>query len=123
MSHVYKQSTGEWRYDDGALLATGYSGHGEGVNNPALEAVPDVGPIPRGKYIIGIPYRHPKLGKICMNLTPVEGNKAHGRTLFRIHGDNTTPDPTDGSHGCIILPPVPRQKIADSGDILLTVIE
>ena len=44
---TYSQTTGEMRTALGELLGTGYAGHGEGVNNPALQSVPDTGPLPR----------------------------------------------------------------------------
>ena len=42
MTHVDNQ-TGE-RTNAG----TGYAGHGEGVNNPTMQNVPNVSPIPQG---------------------------------------------------------------------------
>ncbi len=85
----------------------GYSGYGQGRNNHSMEAVPDIGPIPCGLYDIGPSYTHIHLGPIVMNLTPV-GHDAHGRTLFRIHGDNAT---NDASHGCVIMPRPAREVI------------
>jgi hypothetical protein len=46
MSWTYKQSTGELDHN-GAAIGAGYSGHGAGLNNPAMQNVHDVGPIPR----------------------------------------------------------------------------
>lgn len=105
-------------YHDGRFVAQGYSGSGEGRNNPSKEAVPGVGPIPRGKYKIGKSYKHKDLGPIVMNLDPV-GHDALGRSLFRIHGDNLT---HTASHGCIILQRPIREEIAQSGDTELTVV-
>ncbi len=119
-----------WRYDqsngditrNGVFVGTGYSGAGRtaatGRNNPAMEAEQGRGPIPRGRWKIGPAYKHPNLGPICMVLTPV-GHEAHGRTLFRIHGNNTA---NDASHGCIIAAPGIRKAIADSGDTELEVV-
>jgi hypothetical protein len=109
-----------WRYDqtsgdishDGSYEGRGYSGHGEGRNNPALEAKPMVGPIPGGLWAIGSPYTHPKLGPLVMNLTPV-GHDARGRSLFRIHGDNSQGNES-ASEGCIVAGRAIRQAIADS---------
>jgi hypothetical protein len=95
---------------DGDLIATGYSGHGEGLNNPALEADPGVGPIPAGTWRIGPPEPHPNLGPLAMPLTPL-GHDAHGRSAFFIHGDNAEVDHS-ASHGCIILSRLTRMSIS-----------
>src|SRR5262249_6246005 len=44
----------------GKVLARGYSGFERGKNNPAMQGVKDVGPIPIGRYTIGAPttYKH-----------------------------------------------------------------
>ena len=83
-----------------------------------MEHVRAVGPIPRGKWRIGRPYKHATLGPICFNLEPV-GHDALSRTLFRIHGDNKT---NDASLGCIILGWSIRRKIELDGETELEVI-
>lgn len=118
---TYSQSKGLLTHDN-FFEGTGYSGNGEGLNNPAMEAVHGVGPIPRGLWTIGVAYNDPHLGPCVMHLDPVPPNDAHGRSLFRIHGDNTSADHT-ASDGCIILGPVLRHAIRDSGDTSLTVTE
>jgi hypothetical protein len=35
------------------VIATGYSGIGDGKNDPTKQCIEDVGPIPRGDYKIG----------------------------------------------------------------------
>jgi hypothetical protein len=55
-----------------------------------------------------------------MNLDPESGTEPFGRSLFRIHGDNAS---HDASHGCIILGPLVRRRIAESGDTELTVTQ
>jgi hypothetical protein len=97
---------------DGHFVATGYSGAGTGRNNPAEQAVPNIGPIPQGRYRIGPPFDAVKQGECTMRLTPV-GHDALGRTGFLIHGDNLT---HDASTGCVILPPEIRDRIAASQD-------
>ena len=47
------QSTGQLTDLNGNVVAIGYAGHGAGVNNPAMENVPDTGPINQGTYTIG----------------------------------------------------------------------
>ncbi len=44
---TYAQKTGSL-LQDGQAVATGYSGFDEGKNNPAMQAIHDVGPIPQG---------------------------------------------------------------------------
>lgn len=100
---TYSQSKRELRHD-GKLIGMGYSGRNvpggpQGRNNPALEALRDVGPIPRGPYIVGDPIAVPHHAPPVFPLTP-NGHTAHGRTGFQIHGNNVQ---NDASHGCIIL--------------------
>ena len=114
---TYNQKDGEIARD-GQFEGTGYSGAGDGRNNPALESVPNMGPIPRGLYRIGPARTSTTLGPVVMNLDPAPGTETFGRDLFRIHGDNAR---HDASHGCIILGPSIRREIAASGDADLTV--
>jgi hypothetical protein len=116
---LYSQTTGTVKLGTVIKRWTGYSGFGEGRNNPVLETVHDLGPIPKGLYAIGPVYDDPHLGPCVMHLTPI-GHDAHDRTLFRIHGDNAT---HDASHGCIILPKQLREEIAASTDRELGVME
>jgi lipoprotein-anchoring transpeptidase ErfK/SrfK len=114
---TYRSSDGELCHD-GVFRGTGYSGAAEGRNNPGLESMQSIGPIPRGRYRIGAPYTSEHLGPLVMALDPV-GHSAYGRTLFRIHGDNAR---HDASHGCIVLGPGLRQEIAGSADTELEVV-
>lgn len=118
MAWTYSQSSGELIHD-GEMVATGYSGTGAGRNNPAEQAVPNVGPIPQGRYKIGPEFEAPVQGPCTMRLTP-DGHDALGRGGFLIHGDNST---HDASTGCIILPFECRQQIAASEDRQLEVTE
>lgn len=111
---VYKQLTGEL-FHDGQYIATGYAGNGDGLNNPDMQYVVKVGPLPQGKYTIGPSFRHDKKGPFCMRLTPDPKNVMHGRAGFLIHGDNKAMNKT-ASEGCIILPYVVRVRITLSGD-------
>lgn len=118
MTWTYNSLSGAISYK-GAVQGQGYSGFGTGRNNPAMEAVADVGPIPAGKWFIVTPaYDDPHLGPCVMKLAPLD-HDAHGRTLFRIHGNNIT---NDASHGCIILSHAVREMIANSTDHLLEVV-
>jgi Protein of unknown function (DUF2778) len=120
MPWQYSQSTGRLTHD-GRDVGGGYSGHGDdGQNNPTMEAVRNVGPIPRGSYRIGPQHSHPSKGPVVMGLAPV-GHTAHGRTGFLIHGDSVRA-PGTASEGCIVLRRNIRQMIADSGDAVLEVV-
>jgi hypothetical protein len=48
---TYSQSTGKFTTSDGTSY-DGYSGNGEGLNNPSKESMPFVGPIPKGEYTV-----------------------------------------------------------------------
>lgn len=117
---TYHQSSGKLYVDD-KYIGLGYSGRGyfrnEGRNNPDMEGIKDAGPIPRGRYRIGFPYNHAKLGPVTMDLEPVDVCLV--RTYFRIHGDNAR---GDASTGCIILDRVQRHLIANSIDRELLVV-
>lgn len=98
-----------------------YSGHGAGLNSPAMEAVADIGPIPAGQWrIVRWDDHHDDKGPIVAVLEPV-GHDAHGRTGFLIHGDNALGN-NSASHGCIVAGPAIRQTMRDSGDTDLLVI-
>lgn len=123
---TYNSSNGSLSHD-GILVGTGYSGHDEGddagVNNPLLESVPNVGPIPRGLWSIEQAAPHPKLGPLALPLTPQEGTNTSGRGGFFIHGDAIEfAGLEEASHGCIILARDVRQQIVDSEDADLTVV-
>lgn len=100
------------------VIGIGYSGTGDGKNNPEMEAVRMIGPLPRGDYEIGPIYDTLHLGPRVMPLTPI-GHDALGRSGFFIHGDNAK---HDASHGCIILPRGVRELIGAAGDRHLRVV-
>lgn len=112
----YTQRTGVLLDPNGKAVATGYSGTGPGRNNPAMEHVERVGPIPCATYRIGKPYDSDKVGPYALPLTTTE--PIYGRSDFRIHGNNKE---NDASLGCIIMPPDIRRKIWASGDRVLVV--
>lgn len=118
MPWVYGQSNGRLSYN-GRFVVRGYSGHGAGRNNASMERVRDVGPIPRGRYRIGRPYRSPRTGRHAMDLKPI-GHDAHGRSNFQIHGDKVT---GDASTGCVVLPFSIRKRISSSRADTLIVIQ
>lgn len=109
MSFVYSQSSGKMAHN-GSDVAVGYSGHAEGVNDPAMQEISNVGPIPQGHYTISPPHADEQVGPIAMRLTPAPGNLMFGRGDFLIHGDTISMNHT-ASHGCIILPHDARVQI------------
>jgi len=121
MPWKYSQSTGDLIGPAGSRVCIGYSGHGAGVDNPADEAIPDVGPIPRGEYTIGRFFDDPVKGPIVAHLVPLAGTDTYGRSGFMIHGDNKAGNHT-ASEGCVILPRTVREMIMASPDRVLQVI-
>ena len=117
-------------FHNGKFMAIGYSGldndnvddADDAKNNPDMQSVKNVGPIPVGLWkIVGQPYDHKTLGKYVMNLEPVDVPNLYGRDAFRIHGDSVA-NPGTASHGCIILARNWRQAIWESGDRELLVV-
>src|ERR1700733_5992827 len=106
---AYEITTG-YLYRNGVYVATGYAGHADGLNNPSLTSVPDVGPLPCGLYAIGVPSDH--IGPWSMPLIPDPDNQMFGRYGFFIHGDEIThPGEHLASDGCIILDLATRQLV------------
>jgi len=126
MAWTYQQSTGKLSLN-GQMVATGYSGHGLGLNNPNMQAERGIGPIPRGRWEISAPYYSDTTGPFTMKLLAVDstpGDDTHqptGRGAFRIHGDNGKGD-RSASHGCIILTRAIREQIWNSGDHEIEVV-
>lgn len=120
MPWIYRQRSGALIEPNGTVIAHGYSGFGEGKNNPEMQYVKSVGPVPVGSYKIGPPYNSPKVGPYALILDSLPGTDTRGRGDFRIHGDNAT---NTASHGCLIFPRNIREAIWKSKDRTLTVVE
>lgn len=106
-----------------SIFATGYSGHGEGVNNPDLQNVAGVGPLPQGQYQIEAPFDSPNTGPYALRLTPLPGTETFGRSDFEMHGDLVGHEGEHlASHGCLIFARTVRETVWQSGDHLLTVV-
>lgn len=124
---TWDQSAGQL-FHNGKLVSKGYSGKARGINNPALQTVVGIGPIPRGKWKILAPYNSKNVGPYALPLEALDNNVGDdkhaetGRGAFRIHGDNVRGD-RSASKGCIILPRAIREQIWRSGDRELTVVE
>jgi len=123
---TYVQRTGELLHD-GAHVAQGYSGFDDpqtgqnGKNNPALQAIDEVGPIPVGEFAIGLPHDTLTHGPFVLPLKPDSGNEMFGRSAFLIHGDSVV-EPGTASRGCIVMSRKVRLQIVASGDRNLRVI-
>lgn len=103
-------------------IENGYSGIGEGKNNPAMESVHDVGPIPRGTWRIdGPPEDTIAHGPYVLKLTPIGNTNTLGRSGFLMHGDSKE-HPGLASHGCTVLPRAVRERVWESGDRQLVVV-
>lgn len=120
MGWKWDQSAGELTRD-GVLISKGYSGAGRGKNNPAMQALVAVGPIPAGHWLITGRYNSANVGPAALILDPRPGTQTFGRSAFRIHGDSIRA-PGTASHGCIILPRAIRDRIWASGDRSLEVV-
>lgn len=120
---TYRQTTGDLTDPTGNVTGKGYSGNGLGLNNPAAQAIANVGPIPQGRWVMSQWVENdPKCGLGVIYLDPAPGNDMAGRDGgFRIHGDNALANQS-ASDGCIIFGhAADRQAIWASGDHLLEV--
>ncbi len=120
MPWTFSQSTGRLSHN-GVTVSGGYSGHGAGRNNNAMQAVRGVGPTPIGTYTIGPPHSSPHTGSYSMNLDPLPGTNTFGRILLRVHGDSAR-HPGQASDGCIILPHAAREHMWTSHDHRVEVV-
>ncbi len=118
---TYAQDSGQL-LQDGQLIGTGYSGFDEGKNNPSMQAVANVGPIPQGDWIIvGPPVNTAAHGPYVLTLQPAPGTNTFGRSGFLMHGDSIEA-PGCASHGCVIMARTVREQVWDSGDTQLEVV-
>jgi hypothetical protein len=117
----YHQTTGKITTDIDVLIGQGYAGQGKGKNNPKMQNVVNVGPLPRGKYFIGIPYDSEHTGPFTIPLKPFDTNKMYGRSDFKIHGDSIS-NPGTASYGCIIMSRKTREAINNCTDKILEVL-
>ena len=114
MTWRYEQNTGTLYDELGKIAGQGYSGKGAGVNNPSLENVPNVGPIPCGGWKIGPPFYSEAHGPFCL---PLQARTFQSRWGFLIHGDSVArAGQQQASEGCIILTREVRMKVWNSGD-------
>ena len=126
MNWKYEQATGKLTNPENLHAATGYSGgdagqRPDGVNNPAMQSIRNVGPIPKGTYTFGEPVHHSHLGPFAIPLVPDPANEMYGRDSFYCHGDNFAMDDS-ASDGCIIMPRSVRNEMWASECHVLEVI-
>jgi hypothetical protein len=118
---TYAQKSGNL-LQNGRLVGTGYSGGGEGKNDPTMQSMEDVGPIPQGNWTIsGPPKDTPEHGPFVLTLTADSGTNTFGRDGFLMHGDSVAA-PGTASKGCIIMPRAVREQVWSSGDLQLEVV-
>lgn len=125
MTWTFQQSSGALLDPSGNVVATGYAGgncgaNPEGVNNPAMQGVKSIGPLPQGVYTLGTPEEGTHLGAFAVPLIPDPANDMLGRGSFFMHGD-TTPSGS-ASEGCIIMPHQTRLNVWASDDHTVTVV-
>jgi Protein of unknown function (DUF2778) len=114
----YVQSNGQLFFNSD-YVETGYSGSSEGRNDSSKECERNVGPIPRGYYNIGSERSNPTA--VTLPLTADDPSYCNPtRDGFLIHGDNTS---GTASTGCIVIGRITRERIRDSGDIRLRVVQ
>lgn len=120
---TFVQRNGGWYSPSGVLIGHGYSGFPpDGVNNPKMQGVRGVGPIPQGMWHTdGNPYDSDTTGLYSIKLVPMPGTNVFGRGSFRMHGDLLF-HPGFASHGCIVLPRSFREGFWDSGDHQIHVV-
>ncbi len=116
---LYVQSTGQLFRPDGSLCGTGYAGHADGRNNPLLQEVHNVGPLPVGFYKFGEAVDGTHLGPTAIPLKPDPTNTMFDRSAFYMHGDSAS---HDASHGCIIMGHAIRVEVAEHAGEHLRVI-
>ncbi len=120
--YVYEQATGRLSRD-GKVIGQGYSGFGAGLNDPASQEIPNVGPIPCGLWQVGAPIDTAEHGPYVLRLTPDPATETFGRSGFLLHGDEIEHAGEHlASHGCIVMGRPARVLLWTSGDHALTVI-
>jgi Protein of unknown function (DUF2778) len=124
MAWAFEQSTGYLISPTGHRMEPpGYAGHAEGLNNPAMQNVVNVGPIPQGWYTVGEPRTSPNVGEYALPLVPDAENQMFGRSDFYCHGDEIAhPGQHLASDGCIIQALQNRKAVWNSLDHRLQVV-
>ena len=127
----YSQSTGQWTRDD-KFVCRGWAGNHLGKNNPEMENVHCVGPLPQGKYKLRwidentanmTDQAHMrKLGTLIAELIPDSSNNMFGRSDFFFHGPSKDlAKYGQESEGCIVAQRLDRLIVKNSLDLDLEV--
>jgi hypothetical protein len=117
MNWKFSQLSGKLWDSFNGYLGKGYAGHGDGKNNPDMENVEGVGPLPHGAWKpVEFFEDHPRVGKNAVRLEPADDDTLqrvinYGRDpkSFFMHGDSVE-HPGEASDGCIIQAPDIRLK-------------
>lgn len=99
---VYHQSSGELFHLE-ALIGRGYSGQPPHTNVTADEAMHNLGPIPRGDYLIDAAANDSTMGPLTIRLVPFFDTAMFGRDGLYVHGERKAGPPGFASHGCPIF--------------------
>lgn len=136
MNCIFKQSTGELferlllpigpgdprQYWPDKPKGKGYAGREQGKNNPDMQNVKGIGPLPVGWYIaLQEPADDAVVGKYAIRLSPDRGNEMFGRNSFFMHGDSAE-HPGLASHGCIVMPREVREWFWNDTEHVIQVI-
>ena len=124
--NFYAQRTGKLYDASGVCRGVGYAGgncglNRQGINNPDMEGVKKIGPLPGGVYTRGTVVEGSHLGSFAIPLIPDPSNDMLGRSDFYMHGDKVN-EPLCASEGCIIMPPNTRHWFYDCDDNQITVV-
>ena len=126
--YTYEQSTGKLYTSAGSLFGTGYSGNGEGKNNPAWQAIKDHGPLPCGVYqAIRLIERDPQVGWYAIHLAPNSATETAITLLgrdwdsFYMHGDSVD-HPGSASDGCLVFNRSTRLDFWQGSDKMIQVV-
>jgi hypothetical protein len=117
--YTYMQCSGNLYDPEGGDIATGSSGKDIGIlkgrNNPAMQPVPYVGPIPVGLWRIGAwrpdkPYMGPHVRELLPDPATSKAVTGMGRDpkTFYMHGGGI-----NASQGCILMPPNVRLALPE----------
>lgn len=110
---TYQQKTGQFWDHNGNEYYLGYAGSltGNGKNDPEKQHVRNVGPLPRGLYLMEEVSHHDKF-KRCIRLVPEDESIMFNRDAFYIHGFSSK-KPDDSSLGCPIMSKNWRHALCD----------
>lgn len=124
----YQVKTGILINSGNAVIGKGYSGHGEGLNNPAFEQLHDIGPTPRGIYIAeliadkdGNPIDYKHKSAPVFRLIPEPETNTFGRSGFLMHGHEKgeiigKSETENSSLGCMVQEHATRVQVMIATD-------